>query len=190
MLRVTGADVRDWLERSASAFQRIIPGKRGQMLLDPGFSSYNFDVLFGLSYSIDVSQPARYSADGEQCFPGPGRIRNLRFNGRDVDDADRFLVVTNSYRAAGGGHHPAAARGEIVLQSPLAVRKLLADHIGEASPICPRSQPTWRFAPLGGTRVLYETGPGAADHTANAAALSLSPHGPGSNGFFRFELTL
>lgn len=190
VLRVTGADLTDWLERSASAFLQVTPGAHGQALLDPGFSSYNFDVLFGLLYTIDVSQPARYSADGEQAFPGPGRIRDLRYKGRDVANADEFLVVTNSYRAAGGGHHPAAARGETVLQSPLAVRKLLADHIGETSPIRPSAQSTWRFTPLGGTRILYETGPGAVAHSDRAPALGLRALGPADNGFFMFELTL
>ncbi len=190
VLRVTGADLTDWLERSASAFLQITPGAQGQALLDPGFSSYNFDVLFGLHYSINVSQPARYSADGEQVFPGPGRIRDLRYKGRDVARGDEFLVVTNSYRAAGGGHHPAAARGETVLQSPLAVRKLLADHIGDTAPIRPSAQPTWRFTPLGGTDVTYETGPGAVAHSNRAAALGLRPLGPAPNGFYRFGMTL
>jgi 2',3'-cyclic-nucleotide 2'-phosphodiesterase / 3'-nucleotidase len=190
VLRVTGADLIDWLERSASAFLQITPGVQGQALLDPGFSSYNFDVLFGLSYAVDVSQPARFSADGEHVFPGPGRIRDLRYKVRNVAGTDEFLVVTNSYRAAGGGHHPAAARGETVLQSPLAVRKLLADHIGETSPIHPRAKPTWRFAPLGGTEVTYDTGPGALAHSDRVAALGLRPLGPAPNGFFRFGMTL
>lgn len=190
VLRVTGVDLTDWLERAASAFLRILPGQHGQSLLDPGFSSYNFDVIFGVSYKIDVSQPARYSADGEQVFPGPGRIRDLCCNGRAIKPSDAFLVVTNSYRAAGGGHYPAPARCETVLQSPRAVRNLLAEHILAVSPITPMARETWRFAPLGGTRVIYETGPGALDHINRAAALGLRPLDLAPNGFFRFEMML
>lgn len=190
VLRVTGDDLKDWLERAASAFLQITPGQDGQTLLDPGFSSYNFDVIFGLSYAIDVSQPARYSADGEQVFPGPGRIRDLCFRSQPVTASDRFLVVTNSYRASGGGHFPAPARCDAVLSTHLAVRTLLAEHIAQASPIRPEPQDTWRFAPVGGTRVIFETGPGAASHPNRAAALGLHPLGTGPTGFHRFEMTI
>lgn len=190
ILRATGADLTDWLERSASAFHHIPPGAQGQALLDPGFSSYNFDVIFGLSYSIDLSQPARYSADGDQVFPGPGRIRDLQHSGRPVQPTDAFHIVTNSYRASGGGHFPAPARCKAVLNSPVAVRKLLADHIARTSPLRPVAQETWRFSPLNGTRVLYETGPCAVSHTDRARSLGLTPVGPADNGFFQFEMTL
>lgn len=190
VLRSSGADLIDWLERAASAFQHITPGKHGQTLLDPGFSSYNFDVIFGLTYSIDVSLPARYSADGEQVFPGPGRIRDLRYKGRAVDAADQFLVVTNSYRASGGGHFPAPAQCNTVLQSPIAVRKILANHIAMSSPIHPKVQDTWRFAPLGDTKVIFDTGPGATNHADRAQTLGLRALGLAQSGFLQFEMTL
>ncbi|MGI3183762.1 bifunctional 2',3'-cyclic-nucleotide 2'-phosphodiesterase/3'-nucleotidase [Nioella aestuarii] len=190
VLRSSGADLLDWLERAASAFQRVVAGGSGQMLLDPSFSSYNFDVIFGLTYCIDVSQPARYSADGEQIFPGPGRIRDLCYNGSAIDAADEFLVATNSYRASGGGHFPAPARCEPVLQCPTAVRKILADHIAKSSPIEPKVQDTWRFVPLGDTRVIFETGPGAAKHADRARSLGLRALSRAQNGFLQFEMTL
>ena len=190
ILRVTGADLMDWLERSASAFRQIAPGAQDQTLLDPGFSSYNFDVIFGLTYAIDLSQPARYSADGDQVFLGPGRIRDLQRCGRPVRPADTFHIVTNSYRASGGSGFPAPARCPSVFTSPVAVRKLLADHIAKTSPLRPTAQDTWRFTALTGTRVLYETGPGAVSHTDRALSLGLTPVGPADNGFFQFEMTL
>ena len=190
ILRATGADLTDWLERAASAFHQITPGLDGQALLDPGFSSYNFDVIFGLSYTIDLSQLALYSADGEHFYPGPGRIRDLRFAGQPVQAIDQALIVTNSYRASGGGHFTAPTRCKKQQQSPVAVRKLLADHIAQASPLRPRSQETWRFAPLNGTRVIYETGPGALTHRDRIAALNLRPLDQTSDGFQRFEMVL
>jgi 2',3'-cyclic-nucleotide 2'-phosphodiesterase/3'-nucleotidase len=62
---ITGAQVREWLEMSAGIFNRIEPGKADQPLLDPAFPSYNFDVIDGITYRIDLSQPPRYSAKGE-----------------------------------------------------------------------------------------------------------------------------
>lgn len=190
VLRVTGADLRDWLERSASAYRRITPGGERQSLLDRAFSGYNFDVIHGVTYSIDVTAPARYSADGEQAFDGPGRIRDLCHDARPVGPDDAFLVVTNSYRAAGGGHFPAPARCETVLARPIAVREVLTEHIATASPLSPRACCTWRFAPVPGTSVIYETGPGALRHSARIAALGLEPCGETPDGFQRFLLPL
>ncbi|WP_370251955.1 bifunctional 2',3'-cyclic-nucleotide 2'-phosphodiesterase/3'-nucleotidase [Nioella sp.] len=190
VLRASGADLRDWLERVASAFNRIDPGSNGQTLLDPGFSGYNFDVLFGLSYRFDLSAPARYSADGEQSIPGPGRVRALSHQGRPLSDDDAFLVVTNSYRAAGGGHFMAPPRCDTVLAETISVREVVTRHIIGSSPLRPKAQPTWGFEPMGRTEVLYETGPGAVTHTERMDALGLAPVGPADGGFFRFTLRL
>jgi 2',3'-cyclic-nucleotide 2'-phosphodiesterase/3'-nucleotidase len=56
-VRITGAEVREWLERSAGMFNQITPGEADQVLLNPDFPSYNFDVIDGVTYQIDLSQP-------------------------------------------------------------------------------------------------------------------------------------
>ena len=62
--RVTGAQVREWLERSAGIFNQIKPGSKDADLIDLTFPSYNFDVIDGVTYKIDVSQPSRYDQKG------------------------------------------------------------------------------------------------------------------------------
>lgn len=190
VLHATGADLRDWLERAASAFNRIEPDRPAQHLLDPGFSSYNFDVIFGLGYRIDLSQPALYSADGEQVFPGPGRIRDLVHEGRPVQADEAFLIVTNSYRAAGGGHFLAPTRCPPVLACQDTVRDVLVRHIRDCSPLSPRAEPVWSFCPMPGTSVILETGPGAMAHPARIAELGLTPLDRDSAGFQRFLMPL
>lgn len=54
-LRMTGADLARWLERSVSLFHSIAPGSRDTNLVDPAFPSYNFDMIHGLSFAIDLS---------------------------------------------------------------------------------------------------------------------------------------
>jgi 2',3'-cyclic-nucleotide 2'-phosphodiesterase/3'-nucleotidase len=70
-VRITGAEVKEWLERSAGHVQ---PGRRpaaaDAVLLNPDFPSYNFDVIDGVTYRIDLSQPSRYTNDGESCERG------------------------------------------------------------------------------------------------------------------------
>ncbi len=186
----TGTDVLDWLERAASGFNRIEPGSSGHLLVDPGFSAYNFDVIFGLTYEIDLSAAARYTADGERVFPENSRIRDLCYQDRLVGPDDRFLVVTCSYRAAGGGHFPAPARCEPILEGSDSAREVLVRHISEHSPLTVGAVPTWRFAPLSDTRVIFETGPDAMAQKAAWSALGLTPVGLNGKGFQRFELAL
>ncbi|WP_071673812.1 bifunctional 2',3'-cyclic-nucleotide 2'-phosphodiesterase/3'-nucleotidase [Nioella nitratireducens] len=186
----TGADLQDWLERAASGFNQIVPGQAGQLLVAPSFSAYNFDVIFGVTYQIDLSAAARYSADGEQVYPANSRIRALSCRGRPVAAEDRFLVVTSSYRAAGGGHFPAPARCDSVVKGSESARDVLVRHIEARSPLRIEAQPTWRFLPMPGTRVVYETGPGAMAHKATWTALGLIPDGQSDAGFQRFDLPL
>ena len=61
VVKVDGATLREWLERSAGLFRRIDPASIvEQPLIDPAFAAYNFDVIDGVTYAIDVTQPSRY----------------------------------------------------------------------------------------------------------------------------------
>jgi 2',3'-cyclic-nucleotide 2'-phosphodiesterase/3'-nucleotidase len=85
-VRITGAQVREWLERSAGMFNQITPGMADQVLLNPDFPSYNFDVIDGVTYQIDLSQASRYNNDGEVVAPDAHRIVNLMYEGAPIDD--------------------------------------------------------------------------------------------------------
>lgn len=198
VLRITGEGLLSWLERSASIYHRIDPaGDTAQPLIDHDFAPYNFDRIHGLTYEIDVSHPARTNAEGDRIFPSPGRIRNLRFaDGTPVRPQDEVLVVTNSYRAAGGGHVDAAGAAEEVLTADFSVRDAVARHIAAANkPISPRIPANFSLRPLGGVSVIFETGPGALAHTCRLAQLGLTPvtdRAPtdASAGFQAFHKTL
>nr|WP_224816163.1 bifunctional 2',3'-cyclic-nucleotide 2'-phosphodiesterase/3'-nucleotidase [Hasllibacter sp. MH4015] len=197
VLRIDANGIREWLERSASVYRQIDPnGPARQFLIDHDFAPYNFDRLAGLRYEIDVTQPPRTNAEGDVIFDTPGRIRNLRFaDDRPVLPEDEALVITNSYRAAGGGHMHAAGAAEEVLSAPFAVRDAVATHMAEADqPLHPQVEPTWSLSPLGGVEVIFETGPGAAQHEDRIAALGLTgPNAPVDNatpGYDAYSLRL
>ena len=58
-VKISGATVLEWLERSASAFRRIDAQRNDpQPLLDETFAAYNFDVFDGVTYAIDVTRAA------------------------------------------------------------------------------------------------------------------------------------
>ncbi|MCB1399659.1 MAG: 5'-nucleotidase C-terminal domain-containing protein, partial [Rhodobacteraceae bacterium] len=73
-VRITGAELREWLERSAGIFNQITPGGADQPLINPEFPAYNFDTIDGVSYRIDLTQPARYDNDGQLVTPEAHRI--------------------------------------------------------------------------------------------------------------------
>ena len=61
---VRGADLAAWLERSASIFRMLVPGGRDHELTDPDFTGYNFDVIAGLGWQIDLAAAPRLAPDG------------------------------------------------------------------------------------------------------------------------------
>lgn len=190
---VTGAQLRDWLEMSASRFCRIAPGSRGAMLLDPGFPAHDFDVIHGISYSIDLSAPARFAADGRRRPGGGRRIVDLCHHGRAIAGDARFTVALNDYRAAGGGQVAALGAAKAVPLPLLALREAVADYLSGRLPPDPLAAmpPPWRFLPLPGTTALFRTGPGAAAHLDDLAGRGAKLRAdPDADGFVHLHLPL
>jgi 2',3'-cyclic-nucleotide 2'-phosphodiesterase/3'-nucleotidase len=138
-VKIDGAILKGWLERSAERFNRIDPVQREpQPLINRKFSGYNFDVIQGgLDYTIDITQ-----APGE-------RIRDLRYRGSRVDTAQAFIVVTNNYRASGGGRFPGLDGSNIVFSAPDANRDVLTAWVREhrhLTRVADGSDRNWRFA--------------------------------------------
>ncbi|MCC5972626.1 MAG: bifunctional 2',3'-cyclic-nucleotide 2'-phosphodiesterase/3'-nucleotidase [Rubellimicrobium sp.] len=185
ILALPGRAIGDWLERSAAAFCRIEQGQCDQPLLTPGFPPYLFDVLDGVTCTFDLTRPAASTPAGESVPGGGGRVRDLRLGGRPLDPDRAVLVVTNSYRAGGGGGFEAALQGESLHEDTRTVRDLVLDHVAASGRLAPDAPAHWRFAPLPGTGAWFDTGPGALAHEAPAG---IAPSGPARGGFHRFTL--
>ncbi|WP_170333568.1 bifunctional 2',3'-cyclic-nucleotide 2'-phosphodiesterase/3'-nucleotidase [Ruegeria arenilitoris] len=189
-VRVNGAQVRGWLERSAGMFNQIEVGSEDAILLNPSFPSYNFDVMDGVTYQIDLSQPSRFDPKGEELNPDAARIVNLEFNGAPVTDDMEFIVATNNYRASGGGSFPGAMGDTIIFEAPDTNRDVIVRYIVEQGTIDPKADANWSFAPLNDTSVLFETGPKARDYLSDVEGVSLEDAGEGADGFAAFRIKL
>lgn len=189
-VRVTGAQIRGWLERSAGMFHQVRPGARDAPLLRSGWPSYEFDILFGLTYEIDPARPPRYGPAGGLADPGAARIRDLCHAGRPVADEMEFVVATSDFRAGGSGGFPGADGSTKILDTHEAVRDVLIRYVTAMGTVDPATEPNWRLAKMPGTTVLFDTGPGAAAHLHSIPGLRIEPAGDGPGGFARFRLHL
>jgi 2',3'-cyclic-nucleotide 2'-phosphodiesterase/3'-nucleotidase len=199
VMKVTGAQVKEWLECSAGQFNQIDPhSTKTQSLINWDFRTYNFDVIDGVNYQIDVTQPARYDAECQLIHPDASRIRQLSWQGKPVDPQATFLVATNNYRAYGGKF---AGTGDkyIAFASPDENRSVVAAYISAETKahgeVQPKADNNWRLAPITSSTPLdiqFETAPGdkATGFIKQHAQYPLQPKGTDAIGFALWQVNL
>jgi 2',3'-cyclic-nucleotide 2'-phosphodiesterase/3'-nucleotidase len=187
-LLMTGAQLKDWLERAAALFFQIVPGAQDQPLIDPEMPGFDYDQIDGLDYVVDLSRPARYDAIGRLINPQGGRITDLMHDGAALDMTARFVMATNSYRLGGGGGYVTAGDRRVLMRGGQSIRAILAAYVARLGNVGDDAPPNWRFAPMPGTTVSFLSAPSAYPSGPDAARLlSL---GQTAAGFQKFRLSL
>jgi 2',3'-cyclic-nucleotide 2'-phosphodiesterase/3'-nucleotidase len=165
LLKLTGAGVKEWLEMSAGQFNQLGSGGEEQYIQNADFPTYLFDVIEGVTYRIDTTRPARYNRDGSVNDPGAERIRDLRFNGQPIQPNQEFVLVTNNFRAYGGGNFPGGNPANIILESPDESRQVILRYIDEKRVITPAPDNNWSLVlPAGSGPLLFLSSPDARDN--------------------------
>ncbi|RKN47091.1 bifunctional metallophosphatase/5'-nucleotidase [Streptomyces hoynatensis] len=125
---ITGAQLRDYLEFSARYFVQTPAGGA----VDPasltnadGIPDYNYDVVGGVTYDIDIAKA-----------PG-SRISGLRFQGEPIADDAEFVLAVNNYRAGGGGNFPHVADAEQVWSNSEEIRNTIIAWVQQTGQIDP-----------------------------------------------------
>ncbi|WP_134725620.1 5'-nucleotidase C-terminal domain-containing protein [Paracoccus luteus] len=186
---VTGAQLVEWLERSASIFRRLRPGTDDQMLIDPDFPSYYFDVIDGISWQIDLTRPGAFDAEGRPRPGGGGRVRDLRRAGQPVAPGERFVLATNSYRLSGCPvFRPLARHLPVTLDDGAMVPDVLHRYVAARRRIAVADRTGWSFAPVPGATALFDTAPEALAHMPALSRARVEPAGDGPAGFARLRL--
>lgn len=134
VLRVTGKDIKDALERAASYFDL---DHDGQIKVNPEFSfpkpqHYNYDMWEGIQYEINVSRPVG------------NRITVLQFKGHHIEEEGLYEVVMNNYRAAGGGGYTMFKNKPVVKEIQTDMTELLANYFLEKKKVTPSLNNNWR----------------------------------------------
>ncbi len=187
VVKITGAQVREWLERSAGIYNQIDVAKGGeQELVNPKFPAYNFDVIAGVQYKIDPTQPARYDDNGKVVNANARRIKELTYNGKPVADDQQFLVVTNNYRAGGGGNFPGADGTTIVFEAPDLTRDAIMRFIIEKKEVAPKADGSWSLAVPSGVTMTFTTGPNAANY--QPAGIKVEKMGDAADGIVKYKI--
>lgn len=104
VVKVSGKEVKEWLECFVGQFNQIdFNSMKLQLFINwDGFCIYNFDVIDGVNYQIDVIQFVCYDGECQMINVNVERIKNLIFNGKLIDLNVMFLVVINNYCVYGG----------------------------------------------------------------------------------------
>ncbi|MGR5277778.1 2',3'-cyclic-nucleotide 2'-phosphodiesterase [Vibrio rotiferianus] len=166
-MKVKGKEVHEWLECSAGQFNHIdVNSTKPQSLINwDSFRTYNFDVIDGVSYQIDVTQPPKYDADCKVINPDSQRIVNLTYNGKPVEPKQDFIIATNNYRAY-SATFPGTGPDFIAFDSPDENRSVVAAYISriskEQGEVTPSADNNWSFAPIKSDKKLdvrFETSP-------------------------------
>ena len=139
---LTGAQVKDYLEWSAAYFVQTpvgAPVDPAKLTNANNTPDYNYDVVSGVTYDVDVSQPAG------------SRIVNLSFKGAAIDPAAQFVMAINNYRANGGGNAPHVADAQSVWSSSDEIRNTIIAWVQASGAIDPTvfSSVDWRLTRAG-----------------------------------------
>ena len=145
ILKVNGAQLKEWLEMSAGQFNTIDPNNsQPQNLVNTDYRTYNFDVIDGVTYEFDITQPNKYDREGKLANPNASRVRNLKYQGKEIDPNQEFIVVTNNYRS--NGNFPGVREASLNRLLNLENRQAIINYILTVKNINPSADQNWHFA--------------------------------------------
>ncbi|MGQ0767139.1 MAG: 5'-nucleotidase C-terminal domain-containing protein, partial [Gemmatimonadota bacterium] len=146
-IRLSGRQLREYLEHSARYYRTTGSPEAQRSLVDPAIPGFNFDIVAGADYELDISKPLG------------SRVTTLSVGGRAVADADTFTMALNNYRQSGGGGFAMLAGAPVVHDRGEEIRDLLIDEVRRARILRPEDYHTrnWRLAPPAAVAAAYQS---------------------------------
>lgn len=132
-----GKQLKEWLEFSAQLFHQVQVNLNNEIpILNPLFPSFNFDCIYGVTYEIDITQPVG------------SRIVNLSYLGSPIKPRQKFAVVTNNYRAAGGGSFPNITKLKSIVDSTELYKDIVIEKVKTSKEINITLEKNWKLVPI------------------------------------------
>lgn len=212
-VKLNGAELKDWLECSANQFNLIdVNSSAPQQLINYEHPTYNFDVIDGVSYQIDITQPAKFGRDCELLDATASRIVELTYtdsNGEEFSGKalaeKQFIVATNNYRAF-GGHFAGTGSEHVVMELPDSNREALVSYIQQLSgydattgeyksQVNPMADNNWQLKPITGSvpldiRFSTQDSKTAEDFVRQQMQWPMSKLGTDNLGFAEYRIEL
>lgn len=118
VVRISGQELKDALEQTAQYF--IV--ENGEIKFNPVYmlpkpQFYNYDMYEGIDYTLNFSNPVG------------SRVVELLYQGAPIDLQATFDVVTNQYRAVGGGNYTMFSPEKIVKEIQIDMTELIAEYL-------------------------------------------------------------
>lgn len=137
VLEITGAVLRQAMERSAAYFTRNDDGtlRVSDCFLEPKVEHYNYDYYMGVSYTYDISRPV-----GQ-------RVAAMTVQGKPVADTDVFTICLNSYRASGTGGYDCYVGCPVVREIGTEMSDLILDYFKQYGDAMPERRSDFRVLP-------------------------------------------
>ena len=137
VLKITGATLKAYLEQSARYFRVSGTGDGARVSSDPAIPGYNFEIVTGVNYAIDLSRQV-----GD-------RITGLTYHGTAVRENDFFTIALSNYRAEGAGGYGMLRDAPLVSDKQQDIRQLLIDEVTRRGTLNPADYFTrnWSLVP-------------------------------------------
>ena len=164
-VRISGAQLRGYLEQSAKFYGTF--GDSTKTVTDSTIPGYNFDIIAGADYTLDISKPVG------------SRVAALKFHGTEVQPTDSFTLALNNYRQTGGGGYSMIAGAPVIFQSTDEIRVLLEREVRSKGVIRPGDYftPNWRLVPGAAAARAYNASH-RGDRRASNVPMQPPPTGP------------
>ncbi|MCX5201891.1 5'-nucleotidase C-terminal domain-containing protein [Streptomyces sp. NBC_00237] len=127
---LTGAQIKEYLEYSAKYYVQTPAGgpvDTSKLTNAESTPDYNYDVVSGLTYEVDIAKPKG------------SRIVKLSFDGKPLDPKAEFVFAVNNYRASGGGAFPHIAGAKQLWANSEEIRNTIITWVKAKGTVDPKS---------------------------------------------------
>lgn len=168
LIKVTGRELKEWLECANSIYYQIHENDDEQYLINwYSHRGYNRDVIKGgLRYIVDTRHPRRYNGDCVLVNPESERISDVTYQGQPIADDAEFILATNQYRAY-SGKFPGSGENKVMILSadeiPAIIELYLQNMVKEHDAINVVAEQNWSLVMGKANNVIYETSPNLKD---------------------------
>jgi 2',3'-cyclic-nucleotide 2'-phosphodiesterase/3'-nucleotidase/5'-nucleotidase len=144
-IRISGKQLREFLEFSSRYYRTLGSPEAAQSVVDPSVPGFNFDIVAGADYELDLSRPL-----GQ-------RVTRLMVKGVPVRETDTFTMALNNYRQSGGGGFAMLGGAPVVYDRQEEIRDLLIAEVKRRGELRPADfhVANWRLAPANVVEVAW-----------------------------------